>query len=240
MVKVAVLLIGHLRTYSSTYLNMLNNLIHFYNCDVYLTTLKNGNLLNFTDQENLKKLYGKNLVSINVVDEEKFSEKYPSPSKTRQYKFDVNRMYNIEKLINYAYEKFKESSENDKLTYDVIVKIRPDLNLTGQFPDLKSLNITDSTKLYVPKSDSGNDFNDHLAFGCPAAMEIYLTYYKYFAETDTEKVDVSMIEHGLKTHLLKNNIDIERLDIQYRIFRPLKYSMRAVYKKKRLPHHGRL
>lgn len=232
--NVAVLLIGHMRSFLKVQENLHKYLLNseFYNCDVYITTY---NMLDHVkgirefeqpkmniDLEQIKSTYGSLLKDIQVIDQDTFCEQYTKiPNKNYRNAGSISRMYSIERLKYVAYTNFKSNFYSaDK--YDFILKSRPDIMLNAEFPDFRTL---DKNDLITPLHNSGGGFNDQVAFGTVETIDKYMTYYLHFAEMDKllkddeNDYDVSVIEFGLKKYLEYEHVNLIRYDLKFHIER---------------------
>lgn len=230
--RVAVLMMGNMRSYNVTAKNLLLFLLEPYNCDLYLTTytkrfnFKGDAVLReeIVNENQIRGAYGPRLKHLVIVNQDSFTSKYESIS-GKHYAFGdgLSRFYTIQKLAFLAYEVFRGECVRNKRTYDMIIKIRPDIMLKEKFP--LNMNIT-SNQLIVPTNDSGGGFNDQIAYGKHRVMEKYLGYYKNFGDIDRldngRACDVSIVESGLRKNMETLGIEIIRINIHYIILRDIK------------------
>lgn len=229
--KIAVLMMGNMRSYNITSKNLEAHLLAPYNCDLYITTYdKRFNAKFGSAQEEIMTdlqisgVYGKYVKQITIINQESFTEKYTTV-KDKPYKFggEINRLYTIQKLVMTAYDIFRGECARNNRHYDYIVKIRPDALLNEK---LNLGLIINENQIVVPSNNSGGCFNDHMAFGKHKAMTKYMTYYRSFGDVDRldcgKACDVSVIEDGLKKHLEVSKIEIVRHPIKYTILRDIK------------------
>jgi hypothetical protein len=236
--KIAVLLLGNLRSYNITFKNLEAHLLQPYNCDVYVTTYNkrfNSKHSNNTKEEpitesHVRNVYGKFVKKVTVVDQDRFIEPYCRIN-NKQYTFnnDLERLYTIQKLGMIALDVFRGECFRNKLNYDIIIKMRPDVLLLERFNI--NTQISDN-QIMIPANDSGGHFNDHIAYGRNRVMSKYLSYYKYFREVDNfddgKGCDVSIVEAGLRKHLEMSKMEIIRIQLKYTLLRDIK-PQRIVY-----------
>lgn len=225
--KVAVLLIGNMRTYNITSKYLIKYLLQPYDCDLFITTYdKRFNFISQCsddkiDEQHIRSLYGKYLKNMTIINQHDFFSHYEHIcGKYYSHQIELDRYFTIEKLLFVAYEKFNTFINDNNKHYDIIVKLRPDILLKQQFVINIPIN---ENMLVVPQCDSGFMFNDHIAYGSLKSMKIYLTYYEKFKSIDEQNLcDVSMLEYGIKKNLDICNINIIRENINYEIIRDAK------------------
>lgn len=228
---VALILYGNLRSYNITYRTLETYLLQPYKCDIYLTTYNNRfNIKHGTQKEeevteaSVRKVYGNYLKSITIVEQDKFVEHYMR-KEGKNYRFggDLDRFFTIEKLAKLAYDTFRGACERNKITYDFVIRMRPDIQLNERFILNTSLN---EDQIVVPVNNSGGCFNDHFAYGKLKSMSKYFNYYSHYHEIDWlddgHSCDVSVIEDGLKKYLDVSGVCIQRIPIKYMILRDTK------------------
>jgi hypothetical protein len=228
--KVAVLLIGNMRSFNITFKNLETYLLKPYKCDLYICTYdKRFNMKNNTREEIMTgdvihNLYGNYLKHLVIIPQDTFLERYARID-GKKYTFEriLDRLYTIQKLTNTAYEVFNEECIKNNLQYDFVVRMRPDILLNEKFAVDFSVN---DDQIIVPTNNSGGGFNDHIAYGRQHVMTKYLTYYNFFHNIDMlndgEECDVSYIEAGLRKHLQISKIEIIRRPIKYTLLRDTK------------------
>lgn len=230
--KVAVLLIGNMRSYNITRSNLDTHLQRFYDCDLYITTYNKR--FNFKStptaqdeditEEKIREVYGSCVKHITIVNQDSFVEPYVRiPGKHYVCNDALDRLYTIQKLAMLAYDVFRGECTRNNRCYDMIIKMRPDIYLREKL--LLNFSIKDN-QIIVPANDSGGGFNDHMAYGKGRVMLKYFTYYRCFHDIDRldgdNSCDVSLIESGLRKNLVVANIEITREPIKYDILRDVK------------------
>lgn len=227
--KIAILMIGNMRSYNITFRSFESYLFQPYNCDIYVTTydkrfdIKNGTNIReeVMTEEAIKNVYGKYLKHITILNRETFIEHYNRVTgKHYTFEKDLDRLYTIEKIGMTAYDIFLGECSRNNRHYDYIIKMRPDVLLNEKWN--LNLSINDN-QIIVPNNDSGGGFNDHIAFGRQKVMERYLTYYSNFHDIDRKnECDVSIIEAGLRKNLELAKIEILRIPLKYTLLRDIK------------------
>lgn len=230
--RVAVIMIGNMRSFNVTAKNLEYFLLSPYQCDLYIVTYNkrfnfkcdNGTREEFMNEEMIKAVYGTHLKHLVIINQDTFVEQYTSIV-GKKYAFGnaLDRFYTIFKLGCLAFDIFRGECIRNKRSYDFIVKIRPDIMLKEKFPLNTSI---DMNQLIVPNHNSGGDFNDQIAYGKFKVMDKYLSYYKLFGDIDRldrgETCDVSIVELGLCRYLRHLGVDIIRIPIHYIIVRDTK------------------
>ena len=230
--KVAVILLGNMRSFNITYRNMEAYLLQPYNCDLYIFTYDKR--FNSKYGENIKEeimsevqirsIYGRYIKHLTIIHQDSFVERF-TRMKDKSYRFEpeLDRLYTIQKLAMLAHDIFKSECSKNNRHYDYIIRMRPDILLSDKFNINLSMN---DNQIVVPANDSGGGFNDHIAYGKPRVMTKYLTYYRAFHDIDRidggRACDVSIVEAGLKKHLEVSGLNIIRYPIKYSILRDIK------------------
>lgn len=229
--RVAVIMLGNMRSFNITHRNLEAYLLQPYNCDLYITTYdkrfnsKYGGVTEeIISEAQIRSIYGKYLKHLTIINQDTFTEPYMRIT-DKQYKFapELDRLFTIQKLSMLAYDIFIGECYRNNRIYDIIVRIRPDI----MFNERLILDTTiNCNQIIVPSNDSGGCFNDHFAYGKQNAMAKYFTYYRSFQDVDRvdngKMCDVSIVESGLRKHLEFAKIDIMRRQIKYTILRDTK------------------
>lgn len=230
--RVAILMIGNMRSFNITYTNLESSILKKYDCDIYVTTYDKR--FNFKSQSNqqeeqmteakVRDIYGARTKSVTIVNQDAFIEPYwRIPGKFYACNDALDRLFTIQKLAMLAYDVFRGECTRNNRIYDIIIKMRPDILMRDQIILNFSMN---DNQIIIPANDSGGGFNDHIAYGKPRVMARYLSYYKFFNEVDRSEIDgqcdVSWIESGVRKNLVLARIDIIREPIRYEILRDVK------------------
>lgn len=147
--KIAVLLVGHLRRYDQTASLLIENLLSRYDCDLFITTYnkrfnikkwyREGRTQNpeLTNVEEVKSIYGDYLKEIEVVDEERYQHKFQKRKGVSYHESDkmLNRIKTMLKLINRCGQMMKNYQQTHQIEYDLVIRSRPD------FAILKPINL---------------------------------------------------------------------------------------------------
>lgn len=215
--KIAVILVGHLRAYDQTAPLLIKNLLSQYDCDLFITTYnkrynikkkyREGRAQNpeLVDPEKVKEVYGSYLKQINVVDEDEFQYIFNKKPNKTYYESDLmlNRIKTMLKLINYAGTAMK----NNK--YDLIIRTRPDF-MMKQPLKIDQLNWNDDA-VYLFKDDPKFPISDYFMIGSSRIMKIVLDFSEEWEDLKDE--NYSRIEMGwinffkqknIKWHLIKD------------------------------------
>lgn len=232
MPRIAILLLGNMRSYNITFKNLEAHLLKHYNCDIYITTYDKrfnskwggGNPEEHITEQQIRSVYGNYVRSVTIIKQDDFTESYMRMNeKVYMFGNELDRLFTIQKLGMVALDIFRgECSRNNK-HYDIILRMRPDILLN------EKLNINTSItdrQIITPQNNSGGGFNDHLAYGRISVMTKYLSYYGSFNDIDRldygKACDVSIVEAGLKKYLEVSGIEILRYPIRYEILRDIK------------------
>ena len=207
--KMALLISGYLRGLRENIESIKNNIIQENTCDVYIHITENyindkyfNKSISVDDINNIFKpkllLLSNNLF---FSDNEK-----------------VNNLLNQNYKFYWLNEERKKICQIENINYDVIVKIRPDLNIKHKL----NYNV-DFNYLYVPNDSkidkiklvclNDNFICDILAYGSSENMNNYFNYYLQLSELINSHGNVN--ETLLYYYLNNNKINYTLLDIDY-------------------------
>lgn len=212
----AILISGYLRHYDNI-LNFIKTEIkpHFLQCDIFIHITKN---------ESKEDKY------FNLIDEENDVKKIMSSINPKCILIESNETYSTNKNINstinqwsklYRLNELKKSYETIKnKKYDLVIRLRPDLNIREKNLFNKKYNLN---KIYVPKDSkidksklvniSDNFICDAFAFGDSQTMDKYFSIYDGILNKIQKFGHVS--ETILYNHLININQDYEKIDVDY-------------------------
>lgn len=212
--KVALLISGYLRSYSTNIDTLLNNVINkFNNIDIYLHITKNENnedkYLNKIDEKDIESII-KKLNPISTIIEENIHY-----SDDRNINSVINHWCKLYKLNQI--KKINESLINSK--YDLVIRYRPDLSIISDnifdFWEKDSINIPKDSK--IDKSKLINKIDNYLcdgfSFGTSEMMDRYFNIYTELPKMISDYGAVS--ETILYNYLNNNKINYKLLDIDY-------------------------
>jgi uridine kinase len=207
--KIAILMAGYLRGMKENLSNFKKNILQENDCDIYI---------HYTEKKYDDKYNNEN-INIDFLIKE-LNPKLIVCSKN--IKFNYNEKINNLLNQNYKYywlnEEMNKISKIEKINYDIILKIRPDIYINSKL----NYNL-DSSYLYIP-SDSKIDLKklknanneyicDMIAFGNKNLMNNYFNFYN---ELNKLIEDYGLVnETLLKKYLDKNNIKYKLIDIEY-------------------------
>jgi uridine kinase len=212
----AILISGYLRSYDNI-INFIKNEINSYftQCDTFIHITKNESkedkYFNLIDEENdVKKIITLlNPKSILIEPNENYSDNKNINSTINQWS-KLHRLNEIKK----SYETVKHKK------YDLVIRLRPDLNITKHNLFSKKYS---KNKIYLPfdskidKTKLSNLNDEHLcdafAFGESVLMDKYFSIYENILPNINKYGFVS--ETLLYHHLNDLNIEYEKLDIDY-------------------------
>lgn len=207
--RIALLISGYLRGINENIENIKNNIIQNNECDVYI---------HITNDESNDKYFNKK----NTID---FINTNLTPKIlliTNNFIFSHNNQVNNILNQNYKFywlnEERKRVCELEKINYDIVIKIRPDLNIIDKLNyniDFEYIYIPNDSKIDQNKLKNTNDsfICDMLAYGSCEKMNDYFNYYLYI--NDLIKQYGNINETLLYEYLNINNIKYILLDINY-------------------------
>jgi len=207
--RIALLISGYLRGINENIENIKNNIIQNNECDVYI---------HITNDESNDKYFNKK----NTID---FINTNLTPKIlliTNNFIFSHNNQVNNILNQNYKFywlnEERKRVCELEKINYDVVIKIRPDLNIIDKLNyniDFEYIYIPNDSKIDQNKLKNTSDsfICDMLAYGSCEKMNDYFNYYLYINDLIKQYGNVN--ETLLYEYLNINNIKYILLDINY-------------------------
>jgi hypothetical protein len=210
--KVALLISGEMRTHQECFSNLSKTIIKKYNPDIFIHTWKKKGLsikdARAHHDESYTSIYNE-IASI----EQSFYESYfdtilniqrPQELKEREplnSRGNLPLFYKMEQCFELME---KHEKENDFL-YDYVIRMRPDLEVFGNLPNLKEL----SPKcIYL--SHSKISASDQFAIGSRAPLKYYCSVFSHLKEYWKDPIrtgeykDTLVGERLMKYHLDKN------------------------------------
>ena len=207
--RIALLISGYLRSFDENINNIKKNIIQDNDCDIYIHITK--------DIENDK--YMNKKISI-----EKINEILKPKLLFQSNNLNMNNDNNINNILNQNYkiyilnEKRKVMEKIEKIKYDIVIKIRPDILLSTKLDyniDRNYIYIPKDSKIDKTKLYNNNDpyICDIIAYGSPDIMNMYCNLY---LEIDNLIKEYGLInETILYYYLITNKINYKLIDIDY-------------------------
>jgi hypothetical protein len=223
--KLALCISGHIRNFNNTYLNLFNNLVSKLDIDIFIHTWDViGTQVKRSDSIGI----GYNIIPINnefinLIKKinpkkyliENFSSKintFKVPSKIFMYGAPVNSLGVVNSTarpeniisqlysIDQSYSLLEKYEQENKINYDIIIKMRFDFSLDCQIPEEEILNCIDKNIIYtLNKNKSTSSFDncsmckenfhkgihdniisDLFLFGNNKIMKHYMSLYKNY------------------------------------------------------------
>jgi uridine kinase len=210
--KLALIIAGYLRGINENIAYIEKNIIQHYDCDIYI---------HITTDDSDMKYYNKKL-SIEFIQNE-LRPKVLLMSNNINFTNDdsLNNLLNQNYKYYWLNEEMKKISTIEHITYDIVIKIRPDVHI------LDILNFTDLSinKVYIPldskidvkklKKPDDKYICDIIAYGSPAIMNTYFNYYNHIIELF--KIHCSVNETLLHHYLIQKNIQYDFVDIKFMV-----------------------
>jgi hypothetical protein len=113
----------------------------------------------------------------------------------------------------------KEYEKDNNITFDYVVRLRPDLELKTIF----KWELNDES-IQVPLEDSFGGYNDRFAVGPRNLMEVYMNRLDYWMSENSDETFTTHNETNLKNHLDNHNISVTRIPIDLQYIRYNDYS----------------
>ncbi len=207
--KIALFISGYLRGIYENIENIKKNIIQNNECDVYI---------HITNDDKSDK-YLNNKTNIEFINEN-LNPKILIITNNLHFSDNIN----INNILNQNYkfywlnEERKKICEIENINYDIVIKIRPDLNIKDKLNynfDFEYIYIPNDSKIDKSKlkNNTDNFICDILAYGSCEKMNKYFDYYLHI--NDLTKKYGNINETLLYEYLNINNIKYILIDINY-------------------------
>ena len=208
--KIALLISGYLRGFIENVQSIQENIIQSHDCDIYMHISKD---------ETTDKYFNKTVSYDTII--KLLNPKVLIISKN----LNLSSNKTVNNLLNQNYKKYWLNCEMKKMAsienkvYDIVVYIRPDVNIKTMFKyevNCNKIQIPMDSKIDINKLKNDDDMHicDIIAFGNQSVMEKYLNYYLKINELI--EVHNTLVNETLLYHYLNNNnIEYELICIEY-------------------------
>lgn len=223
-IKTAVCISGFLRTFELCYDSIVKNILNKLDCDVFIHTwdVIGANLRHFDRKvsglytagfhDKIHKMYAPKKM---IVEPAINWELTPIMIKQIEHGRDPRGVLSMFYKIKACNDLKKEYEKENNFTYDCVIRLRADLTFQAPIPvDLG----TNFNSLYIPRFGDFGGINDQLAYSGSQTMDKYCEMFDRIEEYLTLGVRINP-EQLLKFHLVKNSLNIERVDWKYFIKR---------------------
>ena len=210
--KLALIIAGYLRGIRENIASIKKNIIQQNECDIYIHVT--------ADDSDSK--YSNNKISLEFIQKE-LNPKILLTSNNLNFTKDntLNNLLNQNYKHYWLNEEMKKITAIENSTYDVIVKLRPDvhmltnLNFFDLAPD--KIYLPDDSKIDIKKlmREDDNYICDILAYGRPTVMNLYFDYYNNIIELF--KIYGNVNETLLYHYLLLKNIPYELVNVKFMV-----------------------
>jgi SAM-dependent methyltransferase len=235
--RVAVCLSGHLRTFDRTYKSLMDNLVNPLSADVFIhtwETIGSQNSKVGSDRhtsavstnsrlKDINSFYNPKKINIENFDKKYFIDLGNKVSIAESDKIYVANHLGYHFAMFYSIKKANDlkiqaESENG-FKYDYVIRIRPDIFLETKlndsfFPAQKNCIVTPIIAQY-----HSDGINDQIAIGSSESMDKYCSLFNNKLQYCQDRVSSIRPESLLRYHTSKNEISIEKRNIQYLIIR---------------------
>ena len=208
--KIALIISGYLRSFEHNIENIKKYIIENNNVDIYIYITKNKE----TKYINLDIDINKIICTLNP--------KYIIISDNTDFKKGnkINDIMNQNAKFYLLNEERKRIEQIERITYDLVCKLRPDVHLNEpidfyKFDTNNAINIPIDSKIDISKLITPHDnyICDIFAFGSPILMNHYFNYY---LQLDSLIENYGMVNETLLYNYLNNNrIQYNLIDIDY-------------------------
>lgn len=199
--KVAILISGFLRTIKNNF-KKTNKVFGAYDIDYYLHLSNNEKM----DRYNNESIDHAEIINIikpieYIIEDEKNFDNI-------NYKNQKNMWYKI-----YLLNQLKCENENkNKFTYDIVIRIRPDLFILDECIDINNF-VFNNTTIYGSYIDTV--FSDEFNFGSSKAMDKYADLFLQFDIYNTK--NIKRPEDFLKLHCNSNELKMIHSNIKHKL-----------------------
>ena len=224
LLKVAVCLSGHMRTFENNFQSFKDNILSKYDCDVFIHTWDlMGSSFRFTDNKlhmvNIEKYIEKIELFYNpkkiIVEPFKLFDLTPLMKQRAVPGRDAGGTISMFYKIDACNTLKKEYEKENDVTYDCVIRYRSDLHLDQPFPLDSNTNLS---AVHVPLYGNFGGINDQLAFGSSSMMDTYCSLYSNLDNLLQAGANLNP-EKLLMAHVNYHNIPIIRDYIKYSIRR---------------------
>lgn len=237
--KIAICISGYLRTFEECYPTIFKNIIQNNDVDIFIHTYdKLGNSSGWRHpidlSEDFNMSFLENIPNIKVIAVQKWDDIKYQFEKFRQFQPNITNI-NVIACIFYKIlmcnKLRKEYEIENNIKYDLIIRMRGDqiferkINL--EFPENKILINAypwgDEDYIHHFVGDDCNQdgcrnetewINDRFAVGNSENIDYLCDLYNHFEELITNE-KYAELEHILYKHLAKNNIELEKRNLQF-------------------------
>ena len=208
--NIALLISGYLRSFEHNIENIKKYIIENNNVDIYIYITKNKETKYMNLDIDINKI-------INIL-----NPKYIIISDNTDFKKGdkINDIMNQNVKFYLLNEERKRIEKIEKITYDLVCKLRPDFHLNEpinfyKFDMNNAINIPIDSKIDISKLRTPDDkyVCDIFAFGSPILMNKYFNYYLYLDSLIDNYGTVN--ETLLYSYLNNNRIPYNLIDIDY-------------------------
>lgn len=240
--KCAILLSGHMRTFSKCHESFMNMIARPLQADIFISTwatcgmsmLKDANrrIKESPIDESSLRIY-ENIKAINIEQEQELKPNFLRKHKINTYtqkpneqyqayinagfRYIVPRLYSMWYKINDVNKLRKEYESKNGFQYDIVIRCRPDLLFKNKIHQ-EIWDISEN-KLYIARSECHAGWNDQFAFGNSLIMDVYAEMYNYLDQYISENLDIGIWAEGLmERHFQgKFGINTSKTNIIYEI-----------------------
>jgi hypothetical protein len=224
MTKIAIIFAGQLRCFDYIVDNLLQNVINYYNADVFCHTWtsneKDGtpNLDKNEIETKLQKLNPKKIqidefILEKYVTDENLLKKYKDP-KDNWYGSRSPRTIAHYYSVYAANELKKQYEIENNFKYDFVIRSRYDMELKDVLYPLSELLKLDINSFYMHTHSSSNNVNPGVYFGGSEVMDKVSSMYTFFNTYFNQGI-IIFDECVFNHHLKYQNINIKRINLPY-------------------------
>jgi len=203
--RIAIQLVGHLRTYKKTYKKLLKNVVEVnkkdgFEVDIFIHTWSETDHSDVTSHNNPTGAKRgvpvgdkiKNLIcqyynpKVLLIEDQQDVDEFIWYAKYRNLKNSYHRMYNIVYSINKSSEIRREYAEKNGISYDWVIVTRPDILVKKPFSINRFLSFYDKEKIEIPAN--ALFYTEAVYAACPLVSDkrlITMCDQLYFARETT-------------------------------------------------------
>lgn len=199
--KCALILTGYMRNWSNNFYSIEKEILNPYSPDIFISSYTYSKFFWNSNSE---------VIDFNLILKKYNPKKYifRESETCPNIKFQDNgsetlgRDYSIRQLYGWYTHKLALKLLNFE-EYDIVIKLRPDVAISGFKIDKKNDIIIPEWKYHPGPCEAKNSYVDYIAYGNSTAMKGYFQIFDKLEEMHNSGIDISLGETLLKNYLDK-------------------------------------
>ena len=197
--KVALVLTGFMRNWEYNFPFIKNQILSPYHPDVYITSYTYSKFYfnSISEQVNIQKVLDTYKPKSYIFREEETCPEIKFEDNSSE---SIGREYSYRQLYGWYTHKLALDLFNFD-DYDIVVKLRTDVAISGFLIDKKNNIVLPSWKYHPGPCDPNKAYVDYIAYGAPKYMRGYFSLFDKLEEMHHNKIDISLGETLLKKYI---------------------------------------